>query len=535
MGESMILQTYARKYNSNTIQAFNIPNKVLLLQNSIRGLASQEGQLYATIHESTYEGFMAKLRQIFSETPGVKAALRNFKKGNLVTSLDLPQNISLSDTEISITLDPGKDYDLYQIFKLLKGGNKDFEFDIQSQHIILTFQYNSYNVKTLINEMEERTKRNRFKTGAASMTDVNKEFRKLVESGEIGQVVINRKTKPIVLTENLKTASSTGFRQNFSYNKETIAEALKDPKLKTDLMMARSRVYLKLLSFCNGISDLELAFKKAWTEKMGDIDSDSSLSQFLFLSKGGNLSAGVSGAVQELYGAIIAEYVALQVPKTNQKIANIVGNIIQGNTEQPKTDLQILGTIGIQVKAYSMDNSIKQMGTNIHPDALQTNLQPFGINNIADTIVQAVFNSTNGDYHSLESKLEPALTQLMNFDTGHQIEDRVCFYLVDAQFLVPGSEIIRSLIGDKSNQLKISIRNSYKPKYGAQSDSAFNHETHTGKDGGNSPNFTAYFKGKNLDVTDYNEEVYDLLESKQISIDVDFDYSFMGIRRYSIF
>lgn len=538
-------------YGEHTVDMFNIPNKLDLINISIAGLESQEQKLYNMLNTDTFEQFMAELHKLLGEAVEVKDALQHFKKSNLVIDLGLPETMTLVNQRIEINL-LSDSADLGKIIEenLAKVSTSDISHT--SGSLTFSFDYNENNIKNFLNAYFNQE--NRFRIGKQTnkrytnpersektnpLRYANKAFKDLIRSKQLGEVKIGGK----VVNEKLILETQNEMTQHFKYTKKDIQEAIYgNEELRQKILNSQKIIYNRLKSYMNGIPDLELAFDIAWRNKLGDIKNINSMSteginnlleKFSFFAKGNNLNAGVSGAVQELYTAIISQYIYVKQEKGLwRNVARILGNIVKGG-EQPKTDVQILNEIGIQVKAYTFDRVIKTMNTNIHPDALETNLRPYGIVNIADTIVQAVFNSTNGDYHDLEEKLQPALAQLMNFDTGKQIEDRVCFYLVDAEYLIPGSEIVYSLINNAENNLKIRIRSSQK----TESDEYFNDDYHTSKTRKDyiSPNFTLYYKGTSLEVTNENTQLYSQLMSKTISIDVDFDYSFMGVKRYSIF
>lgn len=530
-------------YNSNSVEAFNISNTDSLREKSVSYLEGAEQKLYDWVGASDYEQFINILRKLFGEASDVREALMNFKKVNLISNLGLPQSLKYVGETVAFTLTSEVSPNITNIIKQkLQTNNSDFTITVDGDDIRLSFEYNENNIKTFLNAYYNKE---RFTIGSSnSRSDktnplryANKAFRNLINSNQLGKVTVNGKS----VDKHFTVDVNNSMKDNFKYKKEDIQKAMtkNTPEaalLRSSILQAQQTIHDTLLSFMNGIPDLEKAFERAWHSKMGTIgisNTSKILDRFSFFAKGDNLSAGVSGAVQELYTAIIAEYINIKIGNgIYGRVANILGNVVKGG-EQPKTDVQILYRIGIQVKAYSMDRAFTQMSTNIHPGALEQSLAPFGVSNLADTIVQAVFNSSNGDYQSLADELEPALAQLMSMTTSNQVRDTVCFYMVDSQFLVPGSEILAQL---RSTEFDIKIRTSHEP----QSNAYFNawsiaeHEE----------NFLQYFNGARAslhasftaeNVTDDNYDLYNKLMNKEISIDVKFDYSFMGASRYSIF
>ena len=542
-GDSAILHTYS-KYNENTVRCFNIPSKGKLIRTSLSGLRSKEQELYRWVGESTYQGFIEKLRSLFNESEEVHKALSNFQKANLIINLQLPANLQFVDQEITVDLQSEPSPDLSKFFERLKFSNRDFDITFHSSgEMIFSFQYNEKNIKNILNEYYQRERFDTSKVGSKRSSSsnplryANKAFKELVSSNQLGKVAINKKPA----NEQFKINTTGGPKENFRYTKDDIQKAIKNntpegQALRQKILNSRNEIYQILKGYMNGIEDLERAFERAWNAKMGRNSStniDALLNKFEFFAKGDNLSAGVSGAVQELFGDIVAEYVNIKIGRgIYGRVAKVMGNIAKGN-EQPKTDLQILRSINIQVKAYDINKNLTFMSTNIHPGSFEAALNSvMGGTNIADIIVQAVFNSTNGSYKDLESQLQWALPQLMNLDTNTQLEDKVSFYLLDAQNIVPGSHIVLSILNSATSS-KVSIRTSFdtgSDKY-YNAEYGYDREERNRPDG---PNFLDYFAGDDLDVTELNTKTYNLLLNKNISIDVKFDYAFMTSALYSM-
>ena len=533
--------------DSGHVEVFHIANAEDLRSNSRNFLMGREKELYSLVGESTYQGFISRLRKEFNDADGVKQALQNFKKSNLIINLGLPHQLKYVDQRIEFTLTADVSQDIVSMMKQqLNMSNADFVISVEGEPLRLSFDYNESYIKAFLNAYFNGQRRfiDKSNTGVlrSKKTDplrsANKAFRELLSSGKIGKVTINK--TPV--NEHFAIDGDKSMMNNFNYRQADIEKAINNntpegQQLRKAILDSRNIIYNKLIGFMNGIPDLENAFKRAWNNKMGGKDLSRVLKNFTFFAKGENLNAGVSGAIQELYTAIIAEYINIRIGNgINKKVATILGNVIKG-AESPKTDVRILERIGIQVKAYSMDRVITKASTNIHPINLAASLGPYGNENIADTIVQMVFNSSVGDYNTIANELEPALAQLMNMTTSDSISDTVCFYLVDGQFLVPGSVILDTL---RATNYKINIRTSYE----TQKDADFEEEDYIREDGTNGPNFLQFFNGQKAslnssftshNVTNENYNLYNTLMSKSISIDVKFDYSFMGSSAYSIF
>ena len=534
--------------DSGHFEVFNITNVDELRSKSVDALVSREKELYQMVKKSTYKDFMDEMRKLFGEAEDIKNALMNFKKSNLIINLGLPAQLQFVEQQIEFTLTSERSEDIGKLIaEQLNISTSDFIIESKKESMRFSFKYDESNIKAFLNayydgqrKFVDRSSNNSRSKKTNPLRYANRAFRELASSGKIGEITVNEKPVDQHFTVN----TNNSMKDNFDYKKADIQKAINEntpeaQQLRQAILNSRQIIHDKLRSFMNGIPDLEKAFDVAWNNKMGEkgMSENEILNKFEFFAKGKNLNAGVSGAVQELYTAIIAEYVNIKIGEgIHTKVAEILGNIAKGN-EQPKDDVQILGRIGIQVKAYSMNREITNMSTNIHPNALGTSLAPYGNENIADTIVQLVFNSSNGNYNDIAEQLEPALAQLMNMTTSEQISDTICFYMVDGQFLVPGSRILETL---RTTSYKIRIRTTHKP----QTDEDFEKSSYNREDGTTGPAFLQYFNGAKAkftapftedNVTSDNTKLYNDLMNKNISIDVKFDYSFMGSMEYSIY
>lgn len=510
-----------------------------LLNSSINYLRGQEQKLYAWVGASSYPQFMSILRKLFAEAARDAQILERFKKANLNNIVTAPIGTSIADGQtVTIICKAPKDINIIDL--LAKGitvHNGNINVTVQAgQEIRLTFDYNARNIKNALNILDKRKGFTRFDPETSTMIRVNNKLKNMVDDGEIGSIVINGTNKDIEVTQEFGSDRSNPF----GYTKEAFEKAIKDPALLKELEQARILVYNTLSSMCNGGSEeMKIAFQNVWNNKVGG-----NISNFMFFSKGKNIKSGIGGAMQEFATAMLFEYIALK-KKTiqNGKIAEILGNIAGSKGEQPKTDVQILESIGIQVKAYNQNSLVDSQGnarmmtTNIHPAGLDAGLLGYGLN-IGDAMVQCCFNASNGYDAEYFSKIieQAALAQAMNFTTNELNVDTVCFYFLDAQYLVPGSVILSRLQFKKPT---VSIRQpsaigtdeTFEEKNYTTSFIAYNGKkyTHTVK------NFVEYWNGYPLDASDENISYYDALYTKRISIDVKFDYQFMYGSNFAIY
>lgn len=530
--------------DSGRVADYSLPNKDAWDEQAMGFLSGQEEKLYGMLGKSNFTDFMEEIHRLLDEAGNIREILMRFKTGNIKTTFDLPQQLSLMNQTIHIRLKKFEGFNLDKLFLQLNNVNG---ISVNPNIGTLEFVYNEHSVKELMNVLENRDKKNMLDASSKSMETANKAFKDWLNmvagTDSLGSFQINGKSTDI----NRTVQTSTKAKDLFGMTKKQIEEALQDPQLRQELIKTRQNVYNELYTLCSGAPDLQKAFKTVWKEKIGSIDStnisDKDLRNFGFLSKGGNLAAGVPGAIQEMYGALVTEYLSLlSIQKIPKGLVEIIGDVIEGEKEQPKADLVILNEIGIQVKAYGMDNVIRHMEANLHPNALDAQLIPYGAVNVGDAIVQSVFNTSNESPTSIASKLRDYGAALLNLATSKDlgVRNTVCFYLIDAQYLVPGSKIIEAFNTQKS-EYNVKITSSYQGK----SDAEWREKGYTPYSPYDnrirlSPNYMEFFDKEGTDqihAEDRNKDTYTVLYTSKISIRTIFDYSFAGGDKsiYSIF
>lgn len=541
-----------------------------LVTNSINFLKQQEGALYAWVGESTYQGFMAKLRTLFAEHAEDVRIYQDLQKKNLNQLIGI--NALFSGLRDGVTVHlvckvpQGFKFDGH----FLNFSNPNVELIVKGQ-LDITFTYNISNIKQILNAIQG----SRLHKTSNNEVLVKEALRELMGSGDIGTFTIGSDNgSQVDVLQQWKTDISNAF----SYDKRTIDSAIngnnKDIQLITK---AIKDVHSFLSGLCNGGSQLlRDSFEQAWVDKIGnrwEHPNADVFANFGFFSKGGNAASGVAGAIQEMAAAMSFIYMQKALGIYSPPLAKILGNLPQqGSKEQPKSDVEILQNIGIQVKAYSQSNlnDLKgnaqmdkgsfinaaqhhrnsTMETNVHPAGLDANLlgHNLGIDNIGDAIVQCCFNSSNGDPNQFEDTIENfLLAQTMNFTTNSnelltsQIGNTVAFYFLDAQYLVPGSVMLESLHPSTKIQDIPRSEVTITGEIHDWTDESFLEQTlpSTNEKDGVKPLFTDYWNGS--DETDYwnatskNFSDYNRMYTNSVSIRVYFEYAFMENADYSIY
>lgn len=547
------VHTYAKKYvetQDGFVQFTKASKAVELKEQSIRALQAKEAEFYAWLNCSNFKDFIRKLRGLFSDADNDKRVLQNFKKANLDLLLGNDKSLSekmLGQTVVLELENPKEGINL----KELLGPN----FDGPTNSIY--FSWTPYAAKDVMNILEKEVfdrQKHRFQRGKTSMAAMRQEIKYLIETGAIKDISIisDEKSKRQSIKESFSPKGSI-----FGYTEKEIQKAYEDKEqwelIKPELKQRKVKAFNFLMGLCSQGSDtLKKAFINAWNEKIGAIndDSDDAILNFSFLSTGASRTH-LKGNIQELLAAaILGEYVTLKTGQgINRKVAEVLGNVLNESKEPPKTDVRLFESIGIQVKAYDPEKEFMRnergesverlMGTNIHPNKLDTDLRSFlqqgGLNissNIGDYMVQACFNKTNKwtDADFTEA-MENALVQLMSMDTGVGLSDAICFYLVDVTQLVPASHVLASF---QETEPIISYRAP--DTFDGQDDSYYNkrYGDFIRSDGTEGPNFLLYYQGLDLEPTEKAFKTYKQLYTRDISIDVKFNYKFMYNAKYSI-
>jgi hypothetical protein len=547
------VHTYAKKYvetQDGFVQFTKASKAVELKEQSIRALQAKEAEFYAWLNCSNFKDFIRKLRGLFSDADNDKRVLQNFKKANLDLLLGNDKSLSekmLGQTVVLELENPKEGINL----KELLGPN----FDGPTNSIY--FSWTPYAAKDVMNILEKEVfdrQKHRFQRGKTSMAAMRQEIKYLIEAGAIKDISIisDEKSKRQSIKESFSPKGSI-----FGYTEKEIQKAYEDKEqwelIKPELKQRKVKAFNFLMGLCSQGSDtIKKAFINAWNEKIGaiDDDSDDAILNFSFLSTGASRTH-LKGNIQELLAAaILGEYVTLKTGQgINRKVAEVLGNVLNESKEPPKTDVRLFESIGIQVKAYDPEKEFMRnergesverlMGTNIHPNKLDTDLRSFlqqgGLNissNIGDYMVQACFNKTNKwtDADFTEA-MENALVQLMSMDTGVGLSDAICFYLVDVTQLVPASHVLASF---QETEPIISYRAP--DTFDGQDDSYYNkrYGDFIRSDGTEGPNFLLYYQGLDLEPTEKAFKTYKQLYTRDISIDVKFNYKFMYNAKYSI-
>lgn len=558
--------------------ATNVNNKIRkaateqnLIDTSISFLEGQEKQLYAWVGESDYTSFINKLRQEFAKHGNDVEVFQNMKKqglnliihvNSLFSALSQGQEVHLRFSQVPTITINGK-----QVEAWLE--QEGFKVEKLSGKLDISFNYEIGQIKRLMNALGGYNFDPESKNSRAVSRHFDDFLREECFSGgiKIGEFIVGSHSNQVDLSEHLEEKKSP-----FSYKKENIDKALRGENSGglEEIRQAIKETHGILKELCTaGTPILQRSFDRAWNAKIGSNWANANretLKNFLFLSKGKNAS-GIAGAIQELFVAMVSEYLNLTIAEKHFSgpVVDILGNLPIGeSSEQPKSDVEILKTIGVQVKAYNQNSLIDGRGNaqmndgsflqlvekgkasvmdaNVHPIGLDKNLAGHGLYNFGDAIVQCCFNSDNGDLKDLTNTIdEVLLAQAMNLTTNpkevdSQIGNTVAFYFLDAQYLVPGSVLLRRLqpvYGPTDTRHVVNITGM----------TGYNDAYFELDDGDGEPNFSKYWttsvvppvNASSWNPTEYNRTKYTDLYTNDVSIHVYFEYQFMYDANYSIY
>lgn len=557
-----------------------------LIGRSIEFLMGEEKRLYGLLGKSNYIDFMNELRGIFANSPQDARALESFKKENIQKMIGVNSLFSGLQDGVTVHLVCKVPQDFQLDGHLLNFANANMELIVKGK-LDITFTYSASNIKQVLNVIQG----SKLHKTSDNETLVRQILRELLSSGDIGTFTIGAGKSQVDILQKWKEDPSKAF----SYGKGTIDSAIKGNQQNfLTIKKAIEDVYSILRDMCIGGSDcLMKAFNKAWEDKIGnawktlgsnspEVDEKILLS-FGFFSKGENASKGVGGAFGEFGAAVLFNYVNIFLKeKYPAPIAEILGNVVQkGESEQPKSDIELFRAfgepLGIQIKNYDLSSLSDSNGnakmdsrldfldvayhhrgaiidTNVHPSGLDNNLNgELGGDNIGEAIVQCCFNASNGDPNQFIDTIENyLLAQTMNFTTNAAEKDvnrvgrTVAFYILDSQYLVPGSDMLKMLHPVTSPQEggtpetarhEIDITSSFD----SHTDAEFLAQTLPSANESDNlkPLFTDYWHGSpKTDTwvpTEKNRSTFDTLYNKSVSIRVFFEFNFMVNPQYYLY
>lgn len=432
--------------------------KINSITSSINNLKQKEASLYRKFGAEDYNDFKKKIVTLIEPKDAV--ILKKFSANNLNKELD---RFALKSQDLN-NLQVRYIFDFSNIPNVKLDFKSSRNFTIES-NIEFEFSYNVGAEKKIMNDIFGR----HFKIHNDSFTDELKALREALIAEGILKIQVKK--------EGTGSFSNTTYEDyqniaipNFPWGvtKKTIENAR--------LMGEESTLYKKIVGAVlqikefifnelgNGKSiDLQIAMEKVWNSKnIGD-----GIEKAIFFGGGeNNFKNNVKGALGEFQAAVLFEYLNQKFNKVPNggKISEIIGNQIRKG-EQLKTDITLFRLFGFQIKNYTIREAknglpsyMKDIETNIHPADLAGRVEGLDAN-FLDFLANYYFNSSYqssqiDNFLTIKEYLKNKLGEIMNLAVSDSIEDTVCFYFIDGQYLLPGSVILESA---RDNMMDIPI------------------------------------------------------------------------------
>lgn len=405
----------------------------------------------------TYDNFMKTLREGFIQS-GDREVLARFAHQNLKNLLpQLSKKYTeqrheklFQNYEFTIVIDENIDEDIKEIFK------KTFPRQMQSKGSVelnLGIKSQQTKLNAALKEVAEKRKTSKKKPKSTKETLID-----LEEGLVAGLQIAPGKHYPT----SISTAIELDTRARsfpWGFYKADIEKALETNDAY--YISKLNEAYNALKEFFTetltegGSYELHRAANIVWEDKLG-----TSLSSSLSFFEKGDVDNLKIGAAGEFQAALIFTYFDIIFGGEGKEIAKIAGDEMINGT-QGKIDVSLLGKYGIQVKNY--DTIIREMGMASTHIATGTNLGSFSEylsdprqgEDLRAFFANYYFNKSfaeqrSEDYQRAIDNIGQYAYGLFSLALNDSLaEDRVSFYLVGGQFLIPASDIIATFNKEK--------------------------------------------------------------------------------------
>ena len=496
-------------------------------KSNISNLKAKEQQLYSQFGESTYQGFITQLRELFDEED--VTVIQRFEANALQKSLQIftMANQEIFNQQVEFMFDfskiPNLSEELQKWFKTKKGVSGSLE------PIFLNF--NPTEIKKTLNDI--------FGTHHFRSKNWTKNLDRFISDLTKAKVLTISNQQPdgtYKIYENINTIPN--YPWGVLKKDVELAEQLgEDSLLFQELVRATKKIkdHIFYTLGAGASQDLLKAMNEVWNNNFSSKENN----PVLFFSGGTktNFISGVQGALGEFQAAVIFEYLAIK--KVTNAFASIIGNSYK-NKEQLRTDVAIFNKLGLQVKNVSQITSdgrlslLRDLTTTIHPKDFSLYLD--NDESFLDFLANYYFNisyqgQVQDQFNLLQSQLGEYLGEVMNMAMSDQLSDVVTFYIIGGKYLVPCSAILESAEQlDLKNSVKITSA------YSGKTDVGYRGEYTETKQGKKQPAFVKFWSRKRSGwyPTEKNQTEYNALISKGISIRTNFNL-LDNIEMFSIF
>lgn len=508
---------------SEKAEHFNIMNIMNSFNDAYNYAREQELNFYHSFFDvNTYEAFIQALRDLFREARGDGERIRSLANANLSTFIPKQSMKAQINYQLTITGDLCKQIPI----ELLASNN----ISVDGGPIYLNLNTNS--VKTIKNIVNQELGRRFDNENSYNMRNLKQWFNQITAEKATEKLTENitiTKTsvanKDIIISDKIEGflfANNLDKKQKEAYLKGEYGAGLQkqfEDEMKQALNKIKNFIFNDCLQVNNGmvyegVNILKEAAKNTWNDVIGD--------DILFFFEGDNLYKSVLGKIGEFQIALLDRYIHMILPLGNVQLGNIIGGIVDGNRQEPRSDYQLvleLGgdigntILGIQSKNIG-DNSMQKVKINSDLGLVAPNLSV----GFTDAIVNSYFNTDIlvdiGNMTAyLKQYLDTYFWKAMNLNIGENLNPNHTntFYWTGGSALVPASRIIETLNRELITSPEFDIT---KAAWKDLSNEEFLQEAEDGD-----PIFTEYWHGSfdHWTALDNNAKVYQqLLDNTRI-------------------
>ena len=303
-----------------------------------------------------------------------------------------------------------------------------------------------------------------------------------------------------------------GLQKQFQEEMQKALNKIKDFIFNSCLQVNQGMLY-------NGVNILKQAAEETWREVITSKPIDSQ--DFFF--EGANLNKSILGKGGEFQLALMDRYVRLVLLQSNDKVGQIIGDIIKDKRGEPRSDYQLVVELGGDVGNSIIGIQVKNIGeTSMQEVQVKTDAELIAPNlsiGFSDAIANSYFNTNiqaqTGDIiEYLKKYLTTYFWKAMNLNIGPELNPyhTNTFYWVGGSALVPASKIIETLQNSNSKAKSTPHFDIIRANWTGLSDNDFLNT----KDSDGDPIFTEYWYGYQNNWTPLfsNYKLYQELLSK---------------------
>lgn len=449
---------------------------------------SQEKKFYQMFFSGvqTFNGFIAEMRKIFSgaEKDGQRIKqLANANFSNILGTGDTTEVIEELEYKIIVEGDSAEIplKLLENNFITVEGGPKfiNIDTDVFNAKEVLEYIRKDPKVKPLLKTKAGHYKKNGSYSSAKK--NIKQWFHNEMETAaddiiKAGKTVLKELGNSGVFIEisnkaEEKTTTASGLIQIakefplFSLNPSEIRERLNDPKQKSKTIKEMGQIIERLKAYIfnnvlnvnsgcviNGTNVLKEAATIAWRNNLSiKLKGDPT---FFFV--GGNFTEGLKGQLGEFQLDVLTQYTLIATGKTNPTLGHIIGGIVDGSRQQPRSDYQIIVELGgdvgnqlmgIQVKNYK-ESQMRKVEIKSDLGLIAPNLGVGFVDTITNTQFNADITQKATDIESFLTKfLNKYFWKAMNLNISEDLNPTHTntFYWMGGTAIVPASTIIDTL------------------------------------------------------------------------------------------